>query len=202
MNLPERTLPAAVLEILLVEDDPVRAGIFDDGLSGTARVRRISELTTPAIMAATDVEKADIVVISSHGPDAAMIRTIEDVSGMRPMPIVVFVEADQGDLARRAIRAGASGYVVSGLAAARVLPVIDVAMERFRLMDALHKELSRSKSDLEARKIIERAKGLLMQQRGVSEQAAYEALRKMAMARGKPVREIAETIVAISNMLP
>ena len=69
-------------------------------------------------------------------------------------------------------------------------------------MDALHKELSRSKSDLEARKLIERAKGLLMEQRGVTEHAAYEALRKMAMSRGKPVREIAETIVAISNMLP
>ena len=75
-------------------------------------------------------------------------------------------------------------------------------MERFRLVDALYKELSNSKSELESRKLIERAKGLLMQQRGLTEQAAYDALRKMAMARGKPVREIAETIVAISNILP
>ena len=118
------------------------------------------------------------------------------------MPIAVFVETDQNDIARRAIRAGASGYIVKGLAADRVATVVEVAIERFRLTDALLKELTKSKSDLEARKLIERAKGLLMEQRGVSEHAAYEALRKMAMARGKPVREIAETIVAIANMLP
>tara|TARA_R110002111_G_scaffold32765_5_gene65895 strand:- start:173 stop:529 length:357 start_codon:yes stop_codon:yes gene_type:complete len=118
------------------------------------------------------------------------------------MPVAVFVETEQDDLARRAIRAGASGYIVKGLAADRVATVVDVAIERFRLTDALLKELSRSKSDLESRKLIEKAKGLLMEQRGLSEHAAYEALRKMAMARGKPMREIAETIVAISNILP
>jgi two-component system, response regulator / RNA-binding antiterminator len=202
MNVPPSDPPVMPLEILLVEDDVFRAAIFDEGLGNTANVRRIGELSIQSVITATDIHKADLLIISRHVPDGEMIRVVEELSGKRPMPIVVFVEADQGDLARRAIRAGASGYIVSGLSPARVGPVLDVAMERFRLMDALHKELSRSKSDLEARKLIERAKGLLMEQRGVTEQAAYEALRKMAMSRGKPVREIAETIVAISNMLP
>jgi two-component system, response regulator / RNA-binding antiterminator len=202
MNLHERAVPGAALEILLVDDNADRLKIFDTGLAGKASARPISELTTFAVLAATDTQAVDILIISLQLPDNAMIRTIEELSRLRPMPIAVFVETDLDDFARRAVRAGASGYIVNGLAAERVASVIDVAIERFRLTDALLKELTKSKSDLEARKLIERAKGLLMEQRGVSEHAAYEALRKMAMARGKPVRDIAETIVAIANMLP
>ena len=202
MNSHEQAKPSTALEILLVDDDAKRVEIFDAGLAGKANLRRISELTTAAVWAATDAQAVDILIISRQLPDSAMIKTIEELARVRPMPVAVFVETEQDDLARRAIRAGASGYIVKGLAADRVATVVDVAIERFRLTDALLKELSRSKSDLESRKLIEKAKGLLMEQRGVSEHAAYEALRKMAMARGKPMREIAETIVAISNILP
>tara|TARA_R110001599_G_scaffold119280_1_gene289483 strand:+ start:405 stop:1013 length:609 start_codon:yes stop_codon:yes gene_type:complete len=202
MNSHEQAKPSTALEILLVDDDAKRVEIFDAGLAGKANLRRISELTTAAVWAATDAQAVDILIISRQLPDSAMIKTIEELARVRPMPVAVFVETEIDDLARRAIRAGASGYIVKGLAADRVATVVDVAIERFRLTDALLKELSRSKSDLESRKLIEKAKGLLMEQRGVSEHAAYEALRKMAMARGKPMREIAETIVAISNILP
>ena len=202
MNSHEQAKPSTALEILLVDDDATRVEIFDAGLAGKANLRRISELTTAAVWAATDAQAVDILIISRQLPDSAMIKTIEELARVRPMPVAVFVETEIDDLARRAIRAGASGYIVKGLASDRVATVVDVAIERFRLTDALLKELSRSKSDLESRKLIEKAKGLLMEQRGVSEHAAYEALRKMAMARGKPMREIAETIVAISNILP
>jgi two-component system, response regulator / RNA-binding antiterminator len=202
MNSHEQAMPGTAMEILLVDDNADRLKIFDTGLARKANARRISELTTVAILSATDTRAVDILIISRQLPDNAMIKTIEELSRVRPMPIAVFVETDLDDFARRAVRAGASGYIVNGLAAERVASVIDVAIERFRLTDALLKELTKTKSDLEARKLIERAKGLLMEQRGVSEHAAYEALRKMAMARGKPVRDIAETIVAIANMLP
>ena len=202
MNSHEQAMPGTAMEILLVDDNADRLKIFDTGLARKANARRISELTTVAILSATDTRAVDILIISRQLPDNAMIKTIEELSRVRPMPIAVFVETDLDDFARRAVRAGASGYIVKGLVADRVASVIDVAIERFRLTDALLKELTKTKSDLEARKLIERAKGLLMEQRGVSEHAAYEALRKMAMARGKPVRDIAETIVAIANMLP
>ncbi|MFT5774620.1 ANTAR domain-containing response regulator [Hyphomonas sp.] len=202
MNSHEEAQPNTALEILLVDDDAKRVEIFEAGLAGKAILRRISELTTSAVLAETDAQAVDILIISRQLPDSAMIKTIEELARVRPMPVAVFVETELDDLARRAIRAGASGYIVKGLAADRVATVVDVTIERFRLTDALLKELSRSKSDLESRKLIEKAKGLLMEQRGVSEHAAYEALRKMAMARGKPMREIAETIVAISNILP
>jgi len=202
MKSLEQPKPTTALEILLVDDDADRVKVFEAGLAGKAGVHRISELSTVAVLAATENRAVDILIISRQLPDGAMIKTIEELSQARPMPIAVFVETEQDELARRAIRAGASGYIVKGLAVDRVATVVEVAIERFRLTDALLKELTKSKSDLEARKLIERAKGLLMEQRGVSEHAAYEALRKMAMARGKPVREIAETIVAIANMLP
>ncbi len=202
MKAHEQSKPTSALEILLVDDGADRGRIFVAGLAEKAVVHRISELTTAAIMAATDTHAVDVLIISRQLPDDSMIKTIEEFKLLEAMPIAVFVEADQNDIARRAIRAGASGYIVKGLASDRVATVVEVAIERFRLTDGLLKELTKSKSDLEARKLIERAKGLLMEQRGVSEHAAYEALRKMAMARGKPVREIAETIVAIDNMLP
>ena len=202
MKPHEPAKPTSALEILLVDEDADRGRIFEAGLAGKAIVHRISELRTAAVLAATDTHAVDVLIISRQLPDDSMIKAIEELSRARPMPIAVFVETDQNDIARRAIRAGASGYIVKGLAADRVATVVEVAIERFRLTDALLKELTKSKSDLEARKLIERAKGLLMEQRGVSEHADYEALRKMAMARGKPVREIAETIVAIANMLP
>jgi response regulator NasT len=190
------------LHILLVDEDAARQNVFKEGLANGATVERISDLSAGAVLLAIAALTADILIISQHRPSVDLINTIKDVSRDRPMPIAIFVEQDLDDFALQAVRAGASGYIVRGLAAERVATVIDVAIERFRLTDALLKELSRSKSDLEARKLIERAKGLLMQQRGVSEHVAYEALRKMAMARGKPIREIAETIVAIENMLP
>ena len=123
MNSHEQAKPSTALEILLVDDDATRVEIFDAGLAGKANLRRISELTTAAVWAATDAQAVDILIISRQLPDSAMIKTIEELARVRPMPVAVFVETEIDDLARRAIRAGASGYIVKGLAADRVATV-------------------------------------------------------------------------------
>ena len=110
----------------------------------------------------------------------------------------MFVEKGDGAVAKEAVRAGVSGYIVDGLSQDRVQPVLEIAIERFRMFDALWKDLEKSKADLEARKSIERAKGILMQRRQISENDAYVAMRNMAMKQGKPLKEIADNILSVA----
>ena len=143
----------------------------------------------------------DVIIIDCESPDRDTLESLRGVARNNPRPIVMFVEDGDGELAKEAVRAGVSAYIVDGLTPSRVQPVIDVAIERFRLVDALHKELAKSKEDLAARKVVERAKGILMEKRGLSENAAFEAMRSMAMNQGKQLREVAESIISVTQLL-
>ena len=143
----------------------------------------------------------DVIIIDCESPDRDTLENLRNVARHNPRPIVMFVEDGDGELAREAVRAGVSAYIVDGLSPARVQPVIDVAIERFRMVDALHKELTRSREDLAARKVIERAKGILMEKRGMNENAAYEAMRSMAMNQGRPLKDVAQSIISVTSLL-
>ena len=139
--------------------------------------------------------------MNCSSPDRDTIENLRTVARENPKPIVMFVEDGDGSLAKEAVRAGVSAYIVDGLSARRVLPVIEVAIERFRMVDALHKELRKSREDLEARKLIERAKGILMDKRKMSENEAYAAIRKLAMEEGKTMKQVAENIMSVASLL-
>ena len=145
--------------------------------------------------------RPDIVVIGCSQPTLTCIQTAAMASRDCSVPVAMFVGNSGAALAPEAVRAGISAYIVDGLQASRVSAVIDVAIERYRLMDALFKELERSRSDLASRKVIEKAKGLIIEKRGLSEQDAYAMMRQMAMNRGKPLRDIAEMILSVSDIL-
>ncbi|MEL6830929.1 MAG: ANTAR domain-containing protein, partial [Pseudomonadota bacterium] len=117
-------------------------------------------------------------------------------------PVVVFADDDPERLAAAAIRSGISSFVIDGLEVGRVRPVLEIALERFRMIRALQTELEKSQERLAARKTVEQAKGLLMQHRAMTEQQAYKTLRDMAMRQGKPLKIIAENIIAMSDLLP
>ncbi|PHY14269.1 histidine kinase, partial [Caulobacter sp. B11] len=104
-------------------------------------------------------------------------------------------------LAEQAVRAGVAAYIVDGLAPARVRPILDVAMSRFALTQQLRGDLAKAKADLESRKVVDRAKGLLMKERGLDEDGAYRLLRKLAMDRGKPIGAIAADLLAFAGIL-
>lgn len=145
---------------------------------------------------------ADIVVIARAVIDQKHLDAISDVVKRTPIPVLVFVEADPHRMARQAIRAGVTSFVVDGLVAARVPTLIEVTMERFKLSEALRNELLKSQEELAARKIIERAKGLLMDRKQLNEQEAYRTLRELAMRQAKPLKEVAETLITYSDILP
>ena len=129
------------------------------------------------------------------------IETLRLIVKHTPKPVVMFVENADGDLAKEAVRAGVSAYIVDGLSAARVKPVIDIAIERFSLVDELRRDLDKSRQDLESRKVLDRAKGFLMDQRGMSEAEAYTAMRKLAMSEAISMRQVADRVISISQIL-
>jgi response regulator NasT len=118
-----------------------------------------------------------------------------------PRPIVMFTQDQDRTMIREALKAGVTAYVVDGLSAERIRPIMDVAVARFEQSQALHQELQEARATLAERKVIERAKGILMQQRGCSEDEAYRLLRKAAMDGNKRLAEVAEQLIAMIKLL-
>ena len=185
---------------LLVDSNTERAEIVEAGLSGAA-VTRLSSSAPDKLLASIDKLQPDVIIMDCDSPDKDMIESLKKVSQHNPKPIVMFVEDGDGSLAKEAVHAGVSAYIVDGLQASRVRPVVEVAVERFKMFDELKKELVKSKESLEARKIIERAKGILMDKRNLSEEGAFRSMRELAMKESVTIKKIAENILSVSHLL-
>jgi two-component system, response regulator / RNA-binding antiterminator len=116
-------------------------------------------------------------------------------------PIVLFTNDEDTTHVKDAVAAGVSAYIVAGLAPERIRPILDVAMARFQHEQELRRELADAKTQLHERKVIDRAKGLLMQRQGLTEQQAYDKLRKSAMDRGLRLGEVAQRLVEAAELL-
>ena len=116
-------------------------------------------------------------------------------------PIVLFTNDDDTTHVRNAIAAGVTAYVVAGLASERVRPVLEVAMARFQHEEALRRELTDARSQLSDRKVIDRAKGILMKAKNLSEEQAYVLLRNTAMNEKKKIAEIAQSVITASEIM-
>ncbi|MCU7958800.1 MAG: ANTAR domain-containing protein [gamma proteobacterium symbiont of Bathyaustriella thionipta] len=146
-------------------------------------------------------QAVDLVVLDLNESAEAELEIIRQVIANKPLPIVMFVRQGNRESAAKATSAGVSAYVVGGLHAERVAPILAAAVTRFQETQILHEELDRTKAHLQERKIIERAKGLLMQQRSCTEEEAYAALRKLAMQRNKRLAEIANSVIDAASLL-
>ena len=145
--------------------------------------------------------RPDLIII---GMDSARRDTLEHVciiSRDQPRPVVMFTADEDRDMMRAAVRAGVSAYVVGGLSSERVKPIIEVAMARFDEYQALRRELEKAQTTLAERKTIERAKGIIMTQRGCSEEEAYQLMRTAAMANNQRVHDLAKSIITAAELL-
>jgi response regulator NasT len=142
-----------------------------------------------------------VVIIDLDSPDRDTLENMAIVSRDNPRPIILFSAQDDSDTIQKAVRAGVSAYIVDGLSAKRVRPIIDVAIARFREFQAMRDELEHTRDKLSERKLVERAKGLLMKQRGFDEEEAYSALRKLAMERNQRLVQVAQNVIDIFEML-
>jgi response regulator NasT len=143
----------------------------------------------------------DVIIIDTESPSRDTLEHIAQLSETDPRPIVMF-SSDSGSASiREAVQAGVSAYIVDGLTAERVKPIIEVAIARFESYQAVKTELAQVKTKLSDRKLVERAKGVLMKARSINEDEAYSALRKMAMERSLTIGEVSRQLLAVSDLL-
>ncbi len=187
--------------VLLVSSDPSVV----EGVRGTfGNDYQMLAVDDSALTISAILEKGspDIIVVVRDSVDAPYLESLSSLIVDSPLPVLVFVFRDPLRTARAAIRLGITSFVVDEFEAARMPTLIDVTLERFAQAQNLRNELVKSQEELAARKVIDRAKGLLMDRKNMSEEEAYRALRELAMRQSKPIREIAETLLTYSELLP
>lgn len=189
------------LTICVIEPDPDRARLIIDGLrdAGWQDVTVIGQI---GALARRLVElDPDLVLIDLANPSRDMLENLSAATGAATRPVAMFVDHTDPELTRAAMRAGLSAYVVDGLARNRIQPVLETAIARFQISSQMRAELEAAKQALTERKTIDRAKGLLMQGRGIAEDEAYGLLRKTAMDQGRKVIDVAEALITASELL-
>lgn len=200
--LPRHIHPmTAPLTIVVVEEDRDRAIAIVDALrsAGDYDVHVIGNASGLARKIAAHAP--DVVLIDIDNPTRDMLEELTLASGPLERPVAMFVSGAAGGLAGMAVEAGVSAYVVDGLAPERLKPVMDTAIARFRMVRQMRTELAETRRALEERKVIDRAKGLLMKARGIGEDEAYALLRRAAMDQGRRVADVAEALVTTAGLL-
>lgn len=193
------------LRILLVRDpfnshqddvDAIRAGLAAAGYELVSIVD--ADLRLPDLIASV---QPDLLIIESEAAARDLVEHVCVSTQHAPRPIVLFTENNDPQRIRLSLAAGITAYIVDGLKPERVKPVLDVAYVRFQFEQQLRRELSDTRNKLAERKIVERAKGLLMQQLHITEDDAYRRLRKLAMEKKLRIAEAAQRVIDVSAAL-
>ena len=189
------------LSIMIVEADRDKARGIIDALheAGWQNVHAIGQIS--ALDRAVKQHAPDIVLIDLAHPDRDTLEHITLAADTSKRTVALFVDQTDSDLTQAAMAAGVSAYVVDGLQMNRIKPVLETAIARFQVMRKMRSELSAAKQALEDRKTIDRAKGILMRQRGMTEDEAYSLLRKTAMDQGRKLIDMAHALVAAADLL-
>jgi response regulator NasT len=192
---------SANLRVLLVDPDPARAAVLEAGLIDSGA--EIVAIATPSedLVSCVRMAAPDVIIIDLDSPSRDTLENLRAVSRHQPRPIVMFVDNSDDRMIQEAIKAGVSAYVIDGLNAKRVKPILDVAIARFKEYQALRQELEKTKTILSERKLIERAKGILMSQKKMSEDEAYRALRRLAMDQNKRLVDVAQALITYAQLL-
>lgn len=192
---------AAHLKVLVLDENAARAAIIEAGLR-EAGIERVTVLST-ALGLIDQIYKIDpdVVLIDLENAGRDVLEQMFQVSRIVKRPIAMFVDQSDVGAMEAAIDAGVGAYIVDGLKKERVRSVLEMAMVRFRAFDRMQKELDDARSALEDRKIIDRAKGILMQRKGLSEPEAYAQLRSTAMRQNKKIVEVSASLISAMDLL-
>jgi two-component system, response regulator / RNA-binding antiterminator len=194
-------VPDKDFRIVIVDQNPVRTAILRDGL------REAGHHQVTVLESSLDLEQrlraidADIVLIDLENPNRDVLEQMIRISGAEARAVAMFADSSDTSMIAAAIDAGVSAYVVDGLKKERVKSIVDLCVSRFNAFAKLQRELERAKSELQERKIIDRAKGILMKTKNLTEDEAYRLLRGAAMREGKRLAEIAQSVITASELL-
>ena len=192
---------SADLRILVIDANPIRCAVLEAGLHD-AGYGNVTVLTnTSGLIDQIYVIDPDVVVIDLENPSRDVLEQMFQVSRLVRRPIAMFVDQSDKATIEAAIDAGVSAYIVDGLKQERVRAILDMTISRFRAFDALRAELESTRTALRERKVIERAKGLLMKKKGLDEDAAYKLLRRTAMNQNRKIGEVAESLITAYDLL-
>jgi len=189
------------MRVLVIDESPERAELLREGLERAGH-QVSATLSSPfALLKTIDELAPDVIVIDMDSPSRDVLEHLVFVSRHTPRPVVMFSQDGAPETIRAATRAGVSAYVVDGLDRDRIKSIIDAAVARFEDFQALRSQLAEAELKLSERKVVERAKGLLMKSRGLDEESAYSALRKMAMDRKLKLVEVAQRVIDAADLL-
>jgi two-component system, response regulator / RNA-binding antiterminator len=188
-------------KIVIVDESPIRAAILEEGLreAGYTGVVHISEMQS--LLARIYALDPDIILIDLENPSRDVLEQMFQVSRAVRRPIAMFVDQSDAASIQASVDAGVSAYIVDGLKKERIKPILDLCVSRFNAFARLQDELDRTKNALEERKVIDRAKGILMKLKGLTEEEAYVLMRSTAMREKKKIGEIAQSILTASELL-
>lgn len=189
------------LKVLLIDDEPERVKALEEALHAIGH-NVVCQLTnTTDLNDQVEENLPDIVIIDMDSPNRDTLESMATMSRNNPRPIVFFAEKqnDRKTMAA-AINAGVSAYVADGLQPDRVRSIMDTAIAHFDAHSALREELEKTRNQLADRKVIEKAKGMLMKHQGCDEEMAYSTLRKLAMDRGQKLPEVARNVIEVLQL--
>ncbi len=189
------------LKILVIDDNPVRAAVIEAGLreAGYERISILADMRN-LLRRIVDADP-DVLIIDLENPNRDVLDEMFQVSRTVPRPVAMFVDQSDRSSIEAAMDAGVSAYVVDGLRKERVKTILDMAISRFNAYAKLKDELHRAKQALEDRKVIERAKGILMNSKRLTEEEAHALLRKTAMNESRRVAEVAQSLITAAKLL-
>ncbi|MBP2161233.1 MULTISPECIES: ANTAR domain-containing response regulator [Asticcacaulis] len=190
------------MHVLIIDPDEVRAASVAEGIRadhpGQEMMVRIWPRLELRMLRDFDPE---MVIIACESPDRDMLEALQVANEQVPRPVVMFVDRSDANATAQALEAGVAAYIVDGYNPKRMSSILTVAAQRFAMTQSLRNDLNKAKADLAARKTIDRAKGVLMKSRNLTEDEAYKVLRKHAMDTGRPIQAVAADILAVSDLL-
>ncbi len=190
-----------MLSVLVIDESRSRAGEICAGLALAGY--QVAAILASSERLSAEVEKLqpDVILIDTDSPSRDTLENLAAMHRNMPRPIVIFTQDDGQAMIRDAVKAGVSAYIVDGLDPRRIKPIIEVARARFEDRQALRREIDEVSRKLSDRKLLDKAKGVLMKARGIDEDAAYHAMRKLAMERGQTMAKVARDVIDMARIL-
>jgi response regulator NasT len=194
-------MPEKSPRVLIVDQNLLRAAVLEGGLREAGYSDLIVVRDMQNLLRRIVDEEPDVILIDLENPNRDVLEQMFQVSRLVRKPVAMFVDQSDRSAIEAAIDAGVGAYVVDGLRKERVHSIVDMAISRFRAFEKLRVELDDTRQQLADRKLIDRAKGILMKQRKVGEGEAYELLRKAAMGGNVRIAQIAQSVITAADLL-
>jgi response regulator NasT len=197
VNNQQEPLPRVLLvDPMHVKFSLLKRALIENNYQIVEQITDITQITNHI-----DRHKPDIIMISIDAPDLVTLKKLSELRKHKPLPLILFAEKDTPHMIQHVIKAGVNAFIVDDIQIQRLPSIVNIAIARFNEQQNLEKELSTVKTKLADRKILERAKGILMSQKSMSEEEAYNSLRKMAMDKGLSMATVSENLIDAFKLL-